>query len=177
MGSLAGAPDLTLQGMLGSALAPLAWAIRVPWQDARTVGELIGMKTVLNEFVAFRQLADHLQGIGALAPRSMVIASYALAGFANFGSIAMQIAGMGELAPSTRSLLAQLGPRAMPSPARWWGCWPRVPHQMTTHHSAWRSAWPRWSRRAPFKASASTACVASRAARWRRRFQSDEVSV
>lgn len=113
VGSLAGAPELTLQGLLGRALAPLAWAIGVPWQDARTVGELIGVKTVLNEFVAFRQLADHLQGTGALAPRSMVIASYALAGFANFGSIAMQIAGMGELAPSKRSLLAQLGPRAL----------------------------------------------------------------
>jgi CNT family concentrative nucleoside transporter len=113
VGALVGAPGLTLQGLLGRALAPLAWAIGVPWQDARTVGELIGVKTVLNEFVAFRQLADHLQGAGALAPRSMVIASYALAGFANFGSIAMQIAGMGELAPSKRALLARLGLRAL----------------------------------------------------------------
>lgn len=112
-GRLAGAPHLTLQGMLGVVTAPLAWLIGVPWGDARVVGELVGVKTVLNEFVAFRQLADHLQGPAAIGPRSMVIASYALAGFANFGSIAMQIAGMGELAPGKRAMLAQLGLRAL----------------------------------------------------------------
>lgn len=113
LGSLVGIQDFTLQKGLGAIMAPVAWAIGVPWQDARVVGELVGVKTVLNEFVAFRQLADHLQGSSALESRSTVLASYALAGFANFGSIAMQIAGMGELAPGKRALLAQLGMRAL----------------------------------------------------------------
>ena len=113
LGSLAGLEHLTLQGVLGVITAPVAWLIGVPWSDARVVGELVGVKTILNEFVAFRQLADHLQGPGALQHRSMVIASYALSGFANFGSIAMQIAGMGELAPGKRAMLAELGMRAL----------------------------------------------------------------
>ena len=113
VGHTIGLGDLTLQGVLGLVLSPLAWVIGVPWSDARAVGELIGVKTILNEFVAFRQLADHLQGPTALSHRSMVIASYALASFANFGSIAMQIAGMGELAPAKRSMLAQLSMRAL----------------------------------------------------------------
>ena len=71
------------------------------------------VKTILNEFVAFQQLAGMLEGDSALAPRSVLLASYALAGFANFGSIAMQIAGIGELAPSKRGTLAQLGMRAL----------------------------------------------------------------
>lgn len=113
MGRSVGVGDLSLQGVLGVVLSPVAWLIGVPWQDARVVGELVGVKTILNEFVAYRQLADHLQGAGALTHRSMVIASYALAGFANFGSIAMQIAGMGELAPNKRAMLAELGLRAL----------------------------------------------------------------
>lgn len=113
MGRSVGVGDLSLQGVLGIVMSPVAWLIGVPWQDARVVGELVGVKTILNEFVAYRQLADHLQGPGALAHRSMVIASYALAGFANFGSIAMQIAGMGELAPNKRAMLAELGMRAL----------------------------------------------------------------
>ncbi len=113
MGRSVGLGDLSLQGVLGIVMSPVAWLIGVPWQDARVVGELVGVKTILNEFVAYRQLADHLQGAGALTHRSMVIASYALAGFANFGSIAMQIAGMGELAPNKRAMLAELGLRAL----------------------------------------------------------------
>jgi CNT family concentrative nucleoside transporter len=113
LGSVVGHDGLTLQGVLGRVLAPVAWLIGVPWHDARAVGELIGVKTILNEFVAFRQLADRLGGAEPLAHRSVVLASYALAGFANFGSIAMQIAGMGELAPDKRALLAQLGLRAL----------------------------------------------------------------
>jgi concentrative nucleoside transporter, CNT family len=113
LGGLAGLTNLSLQGILGIIVSPLAWLLGVPWQDARVVGELIGVKTVLNEFVAFRQLANHVSGPGALDQRSMVIASYALAGFANFGSIAMQMAGMGELAPHKRSMLAELGMRAL----------------------------------------------------------------
>ncbi|HNV73710.1 MAG TPA: nucleoside transporter C-terminal domain-containing protein [Gemmatimonadaceae bacterium] len=113
MGRIVGFEHLTLQGVLGVVMSPVAWIIGVPWTDARIVGELIGVKTILNEFVAYRQLADHLQGAGALQQRSVVLASYALAGFANFGSIAMQIAGMGELAPGKRTMLAELGMRAL----------------------------------------------------------------
>jgi CNT family concentrative nucleoside transporter len=113
LGGLVGFPQLTLQALVGLVTAPIAWALGVPWHEAVAVGELIGVKTILNEFVAFRQLADQLQGAQPLSHRSLVIASYALAGFANFGSIAMQIAGMGELAPAKRSLLASLGMRAL----------------------------------------------------------------
>jgi CNT family concentrative nucleoside transporter len=113
IGRSVGVANLTLQGVLGVVMAPVAWVIGVPWTDARVVGELIGVKTILNEFVAYRQLSDHLQGPAALDHRSMVLATYALAGFANFGSIAMQIAGMGELAPNKRAMLASLGLRAL----------------------------------------------------------------
>jgi CNT family concentrative nucleoside transporter len=113
IGRSVGFANLTLQGVLGMVMAPVAWVIGVPWTDARVVGELIGVKTILNEFVAYRQLSDHLQGPAALDHRSMVLATYALAGFANFGSIAMQIAGMGELAPNKRAMLASLGLRAL----------------------------------------------------------------
>ena len=90
----------------------------VPWADAPVVGSLLGIKTVLNEFVAYLQLAGSLgesaSGTGtALSPRSVIIATYALSGFANFGSIAMQIAGIGGLAPSRRHDLSRLGLRAM----------------------------------------------------------------
>ena len=104
---------LTLEGMLGAALAPLAWMLGVPWADAGLVGQLIGVDTVLNEFVAFVQLEQALQAGTALDPRSLVIAIYALASFANFGSVAMTIAGIGEIAPSRRHDLARLGLRAM----------------------------------------------------------------
>ncbi len=112
-GRLVGAEGLSLQGMLGALLSPLAWLLGVPWGEARVVGELIGVKTVLNEFVAFRDLAGIMNGPTPLSPRATIIASYALASFANFGSIAMLIAGMGELAPGQRSLLARHGVRAL----------------------------------------------------------------
>ena len=86
VGGWFGAEDLSLQKMLGVALAPLAWLLGVPWQDASQVGALLGIKTVLNEFIAYADLAD-LVAAGAIAPRSAVIASYALCGFANFGSL------------------------------------------------------------------------------------------
>ena len=95
-------------------LAPVAWLIGVPWADAPLVAELVGVKTVLNEFVAYVRLSDLLAtDPGALQERSIVLSTYALAGFANFGSVAMQIAGIGELAPSRRDELARLGVRAL----------------------------------------------------------------
>jgi CNT family concentrative nucleoside transporter len=111
-GGWVGAEDLSLQRLLGLALAPIAWLLGVPWQDASQVGALLGMKTVLNEFIAYGELAD-LVAAGALAPRSAVIASYALCGFANFGSLAILLGGIGGLAPSRRPEVAQLGLRAI----------------------------------------------------------------
>lgn len=111
--ALAGFGGVTLSGLLGHALAPVAWAIGIPWSEAGTVGRLVGVKTVLNEFVAFVQLTELVAQGGALSPRSATIATYALAGFANFGSVAMQIAGIGELAPERRKDLARLGVYAM----------------------------------------------------------------
>ncbi|MDX1623477.1 MAG: nucleoside transporter C-terminal domain-containing protein [Gemmatimonadota bacterium] len=112
-GGLLGYPDLSLELILGWTLAPLAWVMGVPWGDAVQVGSLLGVKTVVNEFVAYLQLASLLQADAPLEPRSIVIATYALAGFANFSSIAIQIGGIGGIAPSRRSDLSKIGLRAM----------------------------------------------------------------
>jgi CNT family concentrative nucleoside transporter len=99
-----------LQDLLGWIFAPLAWAMGVPWTDAAAVGNLMGIRMVLNEFVAFMQLGPLKAN---LDPRSFIIATYALCGFANFASIAIQIGGIGALAPNRRHDLARLGLRAM----------------------------------------------------------------
>lgn len=112
LGSLIGFADLTIQKILGVLFAPLAWIIGIPWDEARQVGSLLGVKTVLNEFLAYRDLAT-LAASNELSPRSVVIASYALCGFANFGSIAILIGGVGGIAPSRRSELARLGLRSI----------------------------------------------------------------
>ncbi len=112
-GGMVGFGGLTIEGMLGWLLAPVAWLLGVPWAEAGVVGQLIGVEAVLNEFVAFVQF-EGMMGRGvALSGRSQVIAIYALASFANFGSVAMTIAGIGEIAPSRRHDLARLGLRAM----------------------------------------------------------------
>src|SRR5208337_4770058 len=100
----------SLQSLFGYTLAPVAWAIGVPWQDAKTVGNLLGTKLVLNEFVAFSMLGPLR---GHIAERSFTIATYALCGFANFSSIGIQIGGIGSLAPSRKHDLARLGFRAV----------------------------------------------------------------
>jgi concentrative nucleoside transporter, CNT family len=105
-----------LSALLGYVLAPLAWVIGVPWQDAPTVGGLIGTKVVLNEFVAYLQLGEILRGGVpgvALTDQGRLIATYALCGFANFSSIAIQIGGIGGIAPERRSDLARFGLRAV----------------------------------------------------------------
>lgn len=112
VGAGLGAPGWTLQRILGVALAPLAWLMGVPWHDAGLVGGLLGIKTVLNEFIAYRELAGYIES-GVLSTRSVVIASYALCGFANFGSLAILLGGLGGLAPSRRPEVAQLGMRAI----------------------------------------------------------------
>jgi CNT family concentrative nucleoside transporter len=104
--------SLSLEALFGWILSPLAWLIGVPWADATDLGSLIGTKIVANEFVAYTILADLIQQ-GALSPKSITMATFALCGFANFSSIAIQLGGIGPLAPSRKSELAQLGLRAV----------------------------------------------------------------
>ena len=104
----------TLDTLLGWIFAPIAWAMGVARKDMNVVGQLLGTRMVLNEFVAFAKLGDIVKANpNALDPRSFVITTYALCGFANFSSIAIQIGGIGSLAPSRRGDLARLGLRAM----------------------------------------------------------------
>jgi len=106
----------SLATIFGYLLAPVAWVIGVPWQDATTVGSLIGQKVVINEFVAYLQLADIVNGKVpgvVLTDQGKLIATYALCGFANFSSIAIQIGGIGGLAPERRGDLARFGLRAV----------------------------------------------------------------
>jgi CNT family concentrative nucleoside transporter len=113
VGPFVGVDGLSLQMILGFVLRPLAWVMGVPWADTAYVGSLIGIKTTLNEFVAYAQFAGDLGGNQVLQPRSALILTYALLGFANFSSIAIQIGGIGGLAPERRKDLAALGLRAM----------------------------------------------------------------
>ncbi len=112
-GGFVGYPELSLQMILGWILAPVAWLMGVPWADANQVGALLGLKTALNEFFAYLQLATVLGSESALEPRSVIITTYALSGFANFSSIAIQIGGIGGIAPSRRHDLSRVGLRAM----------------------------------------------------------------
>jgi CNT family concentrative nucleoside transporter len=110
---LVGIEGITLEWMLGKVFAPVAWLIGVPWSDASEIGTLFGVKMVANEFVAFQMLADGIAAGSTLSPKSVVIATYALTGFANFSSIAIQIGGIGGIAPERRHDLSRLGVRAM----------------------------------------------------------------
>jgi CNT family concentrative nucleoside transporter len=114
LGALVGRPDLTFERLLGALLAPVAWGMGVPWQDAAQVGALLGVKTVLNEFIAYQELARLIEA-GALQPRSVRIASYALCGFANLGSLAILLGGIGGLAPSRRDEVARFGLKSIVS--------------------------------------------------------------
>jgi len=106
-------PVLTMEMMLGWVFWPLAFVMGVPVQDCTQIATLLGEKLVLNEFVAYAHLSDILKGGHELSYRSVVIATYALCGFANFSSIAIQIGGIGGIAPSRRHDIAKLGMRAM----------------------------------------------------------------
>jgi len=105
----AGAP-LSLERIFGWVFAPVAWSMGVPWKDASQVGNLLGTRMALNEFVAYSKLGPLK---GQLDPKSFTIATFALCGFANFSSIGIQIGGIGALAPNRRHDLARLGLRAM----------------------------------------------------------------
>ncbi len=103
---------ITLELILGYILSPIAWVIGVPWQDAINVGSLIGQKIVLNEFIAYLNLSQMIP-TGELSDKAVIISTYALCGFANFSSIAIQIGGIGGIAPNRRSDLAKFGLRAV----------------------------------------------------------------
>ena len=90
--------------------APIAWVIGIPWHDCAAIGNLLGVRMVLNELVAFSMLGPQK---AMLDPRSFTIATFALCGFANFSSIGIQMGGIGALAPNKRGELAKLGIRAM----------------------------------------------------------------
>ncbi len=105
--------DLTLRRTLGYAFAPLAWMMGMPWGDCHTAGELLGIRMIGNEFIAFAELGPMVGENSPLSERTQVLLTYALCGFANFGSIGVQIGGIGAAAPTRQSDLARLGLRAM----------------------------------------------------------------
>ncbi len=102
----------SLGNALGTLCAPIAWLIGIPWVDAQKVGNLIGTRAVLNEFIAYTQLGQMARA-GQVSTRTLAIATFALCGFANLGSVGMQIGGIGALIPRRRNELARLGLRAM----------------------------------------------------------------
>ena len=110
---LIGFEGVTLQKLLGYAFTPVAWLIGISSEESPAVGSLLGVKMVLNEFVAYLDLAKNLASPQALSPRAAIITAYALCGFANFASIAIQIGGIAAMAPERRKDLASLGLRAM----------------------------------------------------------------
>jgi len=108
--AILGLAHLSMQQIFGWVFAPVAWSMGVPWRDAPTIGNLLGTRMVLNEFVAYSQLGPLKNQID---PKSFTICTFALCGFANFSSIGIQIGGIGALAPNRRHDLARLGLRAM----------------------------------------------------------------
>jgi len=102
----------SLQEIFGWIFSPLAWTMGIPWSEARTFGNLLGTKLAINEFVGYLELVKAAND-GSLSPRSVVIGTYALCGFANFASLAIQIGGIGAMAPERRSDLARIGLKAM----------------------------------------------------------------
>ena len=102
----------SLKTLFGTIFSPLAFLMGVPWKEATDVGNLLGIKIAVNEFVAYGELSKHIAAKN-LSPRALTIATYALCGFANFSSIGIQIGGIGALAPGRRSDLAKVGLRAM----------------------------------------------------------------
>jgi concentrative nucleoside transporter, CNT family len=110
VGGLVGHPGWSMGRLLGAPLTPLAWVMGVPWREAPFVGQLLGTKTVLNEFIAYQMMTSHP---AELSVKSARIASFALCGFANFGSLAIVLGGVGGMVPERRSDLARLGIRSI----------------------------------------------------------------
>jgi CNT family concentrative nucleoside transporter len=111
LGNMVGIPDLSFQRIIGYFFQPVMFLIGIPWNEAGTAGGLFGTKLVLNEFVAFIDLGK--MGAAELSQRSRAIVTFALCGFANFSSIAIQMAVTGGLAPNQRPVIARLGIRAL----------------------------------------------------------------
>ena len=112
MGGFIGLPTLSLEGIFGVIFAPVAWLMGVPWADCLVVGELLGKKTILTEFIAYVDLSELIAN-QQISDRTAAISTYALCGFSNLGAIGIQLGGIGAIAPSRQSDLAQLGLRAM----------------------------------------------------------------
>ena len=104
--------QINLQEILGYVFAPLAWMMGIPWEEANVVGRLMGEKIVLTELIAYGTLGDLINN-NMISDRSAIIASYALCGFANFGSIGIQLGGIGSIAPQKRNILSQIALKAM----------------------------------------------------------------
>jgi len=102
-----GGRPITLQRMLGYLMAPVVWLMGIPWQEAGTAGALMGTKTILNELLAYLDLAGLPPD--SLSPRSRLIMTYALCGFANLGSLGIMIGGLGTMAPERRGEIVSLG--------------------------------------------------------------------
>lgn len=109
---VAGAP-LTLQRILGWIMAPVVWLIGIPWAEAQTAGSLMGTKTILNEFIAYLNMSQ--LDPGALSERSRIIMTYAMCGFANFGSLGIMIGGLSAMAPERRGDVVSLGLKSIVS--------------------------------------------------------------
>jgi len=110
-GGLFGFPQLSFQGLLGTVFAPVMFLLGIPWDEAKVAGGLFGTKVVLNEFVAFIELGKI--PAEAISERTRAIITFALCGFANFSSIAIQMAVTGGLAPNQRPLIARMGLKAL----------------------------------------------------------------
>jgi CNT family concentrative nucleoside transporter len=113
IGGWFGRPDLSFQSIVGAIFSPVMFLIGIPWNEAGVAGGLFGTKIVLNEFVAFIDLGNAAGPAAALSERSRAIVTFALCGFANFSSIAIQMAVTGNLAPNQRPMIAKLGLRAL----------------------------------------------------------------
>jgi len=105
-----GLPEITIQTMLGYVFAPVAYVLGIPWNEAITVGSLIGEKLILNEFVAY---VDFVAIKDSLIPHSQVVVTFALCGFANLSSIAILLGGLGSIAPTRRPEIAKMGLKAV----------------------------------------------------------------
>jgi CNT family concentrative nucleoside transporter len=112
-GNMVGIPGLSFQRLVGYLFSPVMYLIGIPWNEAGVAGGLFGTKIVLNEFVAFLDLGNAQGPAMALSQRSRAIVTFALCGFANFSSIAIQMAVTGGLAPNQRPMIAKLGIRAL----------------------------------------------------------------
>ena len=112
VGGWVGFPQLSFELIMGYLFAPISFLMGIPWDECFQVGVMLGKKTVLNEFVAYLDLQAAIQS-GSLSQRSITITTYALCGFANFSSIAIQLGGIGGIAPDRRQDLARLGIKSL----------------------------------------------------------------